>query len=58
MVLANSPSPTPAAPSETADSGRVAFGGGYRLPALTNEAADSGRIAFGGGYRLAAAGGN
>ncbi|HET6182571.1 MAG TPA: hypothetical protein VFA03_03130 [Acetobacteraceae bacterium] len=41
-------------PADTADSGRIVFGGGYRLPAVGIDTADAGRIIFGGGYRLPA----
>jgi hypothetical protein len=35
MSLSTSPAPVPApmSPTDTADTGRILFGGGYRLPA-------------------------
>lgn len=41
-----------AAPSPTADQGKIVLGAGYRLPSQPAHVADNGKIRLGAGYRL------
>jgi hypothetical protein len=43
---------SPVVPACVADTGRISFGAGVRLPTAPTHVADQGRISFGAGIRL------